>query len=100
MAGTGARKTRNVSAHPSVSLHYQVGEDTGWDSLVIWGRATVLGSLEDKRRLWDGVFSYDLNLFSPGGPDESPTTCFIEITPEKAVLLRNFGMSGREEWRA
>jgi nitroimidazol reductase NimA-like FMN-containing flavoprotein (pyridoxamine 5'-phosphate oxidase superfamily) len=100
MAGTGARKTRNISVHPSVSLHYQVGEDTGWDSLVIWGRATVRGSLEDKRRLWEGVFSYDLNLFSPGGPDESPTTCFIEIVPLRAVLLRNFGMNGREEWRA
>jgi hypothetical protein len=66
---------------------------------MIWGKAAVLTSLEDKRRLWDGVFSYDLNLFSPGGPDDSPKACFLEIVPERAVLLRNFGMGGREEWR-
>lgn len=99
MVGTGARKTRNIAANPSVSLHYQVGENTGWDSLMIWGRAAVLESLEDKRRLWN-VFSYDLNLFSPGGPDDSPKTGFVEIVPERAVLLRRFGMDGREEWRA
>jgi nitroimidazol reductase NimA-like FMN-containing flavoprotein (pyridoxamine 5'-phosphate oxidase superfamily) len=99
MVGTDARKTRNIAAHPSVSLHYQVGEGTGWDSLMIWGQAAVLDSLEDKRRLWN-IFSYDLNLFSPGGPDGSPKTCFLEIVPERAVLLRNFGMDGREEWRA
>jgi nitroimidazol reductase NimA-like FMN-containing flavoprotein (pyridoxamine 5'-phosphate oxidase superfamily) len=100
MVGTGARKTRNIAVNPSVSLHYQVGADTGWDSLMIWGRASVLDSLEDKRRLWDGVFSYDLNLFSPGGPDDSPDTCFIEIVPERALVLRRFGMDGREEWWA
>ena len=100
MAGTDARKVRNIASNPNVSLHYQVGEKTGWDSLLIWGTAAVLDSLEDKRKLWTGVFSYDLNLFSPGGPDESPTTCFIEITPERAVLLRNFGMAGRDEWTA
>jgi nitroimidazol reductase NimA-like FMN-containing flavoprotein (pyridoxamine 5'-phosphate oxidase superfamily) len=99
MAGTDARKTLNIGAHPSVSLHYQVGEDTGWDSLIIWGRAKVLDSREDKRRLWNGVFSYNLNLFSPGGPDASPSTCFIEIVPQRAVLLRRFGMDGRDEWR-
>jgi nitroimidazol reductase NimA-like FMN-containing flavoprotein (pyridoxamine 5'-phosphate oxidase superfamily) len=98
MAGTGARKTRNIAAHPSVALHYQVGADTGWDSLMIWGRAVMLGSLEDKRRLWNGVFSYDLNLFSPGGPEDSPNTGFIEIVPHRAVVLRRFGMDGREEW--
>ena len=100
MVGTDALKTRNIAANPSVSLHYQVSEGTGWDSLMIWGRATVLESLEDKRRLWEGVFSYDLNLFSPGGPEASPSTCFIEIAPRRAVLLRRFGMDGREEWRA
>ena len=69
MVGTDALKTRNIAANPSVALHYQVSEATGWDSLMLWGRASVLESLEDKRRLWEGVFSYDLNLFSPGGPD-------------------------------
>lgn len=100
MVGTEAMKARNIAAHPSVCLHYQVSKRTGWDSLMIWGRAKVLDSLEDKRRLWDGVFSYDLNLFSPGGPEASPATCFIEIVPSRAVLLRNFGMDGRDEWLA
>jgi nitroimidazol reductase NimA-like FMN-containing flavoprotein (pyridoxamine 5'-phosphate oxidase superfamily) len=100
MAGTEARKTRNIATNPSVALHYQVGAETEWDSLVIWGGAAVLESLDDKHRLWNGVFSYDLSLFSPGGPDRSPTTCFIEIVPQRAVLLRRFGMDGREEWHA
>ena len=100
MVGKDARKTRNIALNPSVSLHYQVSETTGWDSLMIWGGATVLDSLEDKRRLWDGVFSYDLSLFSPGGPERSPATCFIEIRPQRAVLLRRFGIDGRDVWVA
>ena len=34
------------------------------------------------------------------GPDDSEGTGFMALTPAKAVLLRQFGMGGREEWKA
>lgn len=98
MAGLDNRKTRNLRVDPRVCLHYQVSEATGWDSLIVWGTARILDSAKDKRRLWTGVLSFDLDLFSPGGPDGSPDTCFLEITVDRAVFLRKYGMDGREEW--
>ena len=100
LVSTESVKAKNVAAQPTVSVHWQVGEDSGFDSLILWGQARVLDDVESKRRLWDGVFDYDLNAFAPGGPDGSPETGFLEITPEKIVLLRMYGMNGREEWRA
>lgn len=98
MAGIGDRKTRNIGAGSSVLLHAEVSDKSGWDSLLIEGEARILDSVEDKRRLWHGVFTYDLDLFSPGGPDNSPGTCFLEITPTRAVYLARFGFDGREVW--
>ena len=100
MVGLASTKSRNIAANPNVCLHYQVAEETGWDSLVVWGRATLLDTVEDKRRLWTGVLGYDLDVFSPGGPDESPDTRFLEITVVRAVLLKRYGVGGREEYRA
>ncbi len=100
MAGTRDVKIRNIRRGSSVLLHYQVSEATGWDHLMIWGTARVLDSREDRRRLWSGVMSYDVNEFAPGGPDGSLDTCFLEIRPVRAVVLRRFGLGGREEWRA
>ncbi len=100
MVSTGSVKAKNVAGHPSVSVHWQVGESSGFDSLMLWGRARVRDDVETKREMWDGVFDFDLNAFAPGGPDGSPDTAFLEVTPTKAVLLRMYGMSGREVWRA
>jgi hypothetical protein len=46
------------------------------------------------------VFDYDLNLFSPGGPEGSPDTVFLAVTPERALLLKGYGLGGREVWTA
>ena len=75
-------------------------EDTGFDGLMVWGEATLHTDLETKKRLWDGVFDYDLNAFAPGGPDNSPDTAFMALQPTKAVLLKAFGAAGREDWKA
>lgn len=99
MVGLDSVKARNIRREPRVMLHWQVGEDTGFDSLMVWGAAAVHDDLDTKRRLWTGVFDYDLDMFSPGGPDDSPETGFVSIEPVRAVVLRSFGAGGREEWR-
>ncbi len=99
MVGGRDVKTRNIEPNPHVCIHYEVGERTDWDSLIVWGAAPVMRTAADKRQLWTGVFSYDLDDFEPGGPGDSPDTCFVEIRPQRALLLRSYGLGGRVEWR-
>ena len=99
MAGVQSVKAKNIGAGATkTAYHWQVSEANGFDSLMLWGEASVHSDLETKRRLWEGVFDYSLNDFAPGGPDESPDTGFIAFEPSKALLLKQFGMGGREEW--
>ena len=98
MIGTDSVKARNVAAHADVAMHWQV--DAGGDGVEIWGTAEVFADLDTKRRLWTGVFDYDLNMFAPGGPDESPGTAFLAITPERALVLKQYGMGGMQRWSA
>jgi general stress protein 26 len=96
MCGASSVKVRNIAHQPKVALHWQVTE-VG-DGVEIWGTATVHTDLETKRRLWTGVFDYDLGAFAPGGPENSPDTAFIAITPERALVLKAYGMAGRSTW--
>jgi general stress protein 26 len=98
MVGTDSVKARNVTANPNVALHWQVTEKG--DGVELWGTGEVFGDLETKRRLWDGVFDYDLNAFAPGGPDGSPDTSFLAVTPSRAIVLRQYGMGGIDRWTA
>ena len=98
MGGLGSVKARNVARNDKVALHWQVTE-TG-DGAELWGTAEVFGDVETKRRLWEGVFDYDLSAFSPGGPDDSPETGFFAVTPARALLIRQYGMGGMERWKA
>jgi len=91
-------KARNVTANPNVALHWQVTE-VG-DGVEIWGTAELFDDIDTKRRLWDGVFDYDLNAFAPGGPDNSPETAFMAITPTRALVLKQYGMGGMQRWTA
>jgi PPOX class probable F420-dependent enzyme len=91
-------KARNLAANGDVALHWQVTE--AGDGVEVWGTATVHDDLDTKRRLWDGAFDYDLNLFSPGGPDGSPNTVFVAVRPERAVAIKAYGMGGRQTWSA
>ncbi len=52
---------------------------------MVWGIAKVVDDVKVKRRLWNGVFDYDLSAFSPSGPDNSPETAFISIEPIRAI---------------
>jgi general stress protein 26 len=98
MCGTTSVKARNVAANPSVALHWQV-TDVG-DGVEVWGDAEVVTDVETKRRMWEGVFDYDLNAFAPGGPDNSPDTAFIAVRPERALILKQYGMGGSDRWAA
>lgn len=98
MAFADSVKCRNLAANPNVALHWQVTE-VG-DGVEIWGTATVHDDLETKRRLWSGVFDYDLNAFASGGPDGSPNAVFVAVTPERAVSVKAYGAGGIDRWAA
>ncbi|TFH14533.1 MAG: pyridoxamine 5'-phosphate oxidase family protein [Acidimicrobiales bacterium] len=98
MIGESSVKARNIAIHPDVAMHWQV--TAIGDGVEIWGTAEVFSDVETKRRLWTGVFDYDLNMFAPGGPDDSPDTAFLAITPERALVLKQYGMGGMHRWSA
>ena len=98
MVGTTSVKAKNVADNAKVALHWQVTENG--DGVEVWGTAGLFTDLETKRRLWDGVFDYDLNAFAPGGPDDSPDTAFLAITPTRALILKQYGMGGSQRWTA
>lgn len=96
MLGMNSVKARNAAANPKVALHWQVTE-VG-DGVEIWGTAELFDDVETKRRLWTGVFDYDLNAFAPGGPDNSPETGFMAIHVDRALILKQYGMGGMQRW--
>ena len=95
--GTSTKVT-NLRANPAASVHYPVAEATGWDSLIVDGTAEIVETPEGRRALWD-TMGYDLDPFEPGGPD-SDGHVFVVIAPSKALVLRRYGLDGREVWRA
>lgn len=98
MLGATSVKARNVGHNQKVALHWQVTE-VG-DGVEVWGTAELFDDVETKRRLWTDVFDYDLNAFAPGGPDNSPGTSFMAITPTRALVLQQYGMGGMKRWSA
>jgi general stress protein 26 len=98
MTGAKSVKVRNIVHHPKVAMHWQVTE--AGDGLAVWGTAEIHRDADTKKRLWTGVFTYDLNQFSPGGPEGSPDTVFVAVRPERALYLVMYGMKGRETWSA
>lgn len=89
-------KVRNLAANPNVALHWQV--DESGDGVELWGTATVTTDMDTKRRLWTGVFTYNLDDFAPEGL-ESPDNCFIAVHPERVLALKQYGIAGRDTWR-
>ncbi|MEE8600006.1 pyridoxamine 5'-phosphate oxidase family protein [Euzebya tangerina] len=99
MAGVDSVKASNMGANDRVALHWQVSE-VG-DGVEVWGTAEMHTDPDTKRRLWNGdVFDYDLNAFAPGGPDNSPGTGFVAVTPSRAVVLKQYGAGGVQRWSA
>jgi len=98
MIGRDSVKARNLRANDRIAMHWQV-TDKG-DGLEVWGTASVHNDIETKRRLWKGVFDYDLDMFAPGGPEKSPDTAFLRVEPRRAMYLKAYGMRGIERWSA
>jgi len=98
MTGATSVKVRNIAHHPNVAMHWQVTE--AGDGLEVWGTAEIHRDVETKKRLWNGVFDYDLDQFAPGGPEGSPDVVFVAIRPRRALYVAVFGMKGRETWSA
>ena len=98
MVGTDSVKARNVADNPKVALHWQVTENG--DGVEVWGTGEVFDDLDTKRRLWDGVFDYDLDAFAPGGAENSPDIGFLAVTPTRALILEQYGMGGARRWTA
>ncbi len=96
MTGASSVKARNIAHNPSVALHWQVSE--AGDGIEVWGTAEVFADVDTKRRLWNGVFDYDLDQFASGGPEGSPDTAFVAVRPKRALYLIQYGMKGRETW--
>lgn len=97
MVGITSVKARNTAHEARVALHWQVTEKG--DGVEIWGRASLHTDVETKKRLWNGVFDYDLNAFAPGGPENSPDTVFMRIDVERAMVMTAYGMGGIQRWK-
>lgn len=100
MVELNSAKAKNIAVNPQVSCHWMVGEETDMNSLILWGRGEILSDVETKKRLWNDVFDYDLEMWAPNGPENCPEKGFLKITPEKVVLLKFYGAAGRCEWFA
>lgn len=97
MIGADSVKARNVGHEPRVALHWQVTERG--DGVEVWGRGSLHSDISTKRRLWNGVFDYDLNAFAPGGPDSSPDTVFLRVDVDRATVVKAYGMAGIQRWK-
>lgn len=98
MVGTSSVKARNTADNPKVAFHWQVTENG--DGVEVWGTAELFTDVDTKKRLWDDVFDYDLSAFAPGGPENSPDTAFLAVTPTRALILKQYGMGGVQRWSA
>lgn len=98
MTGATSVKVRNIAHHANVAMHWQVTE--AGDGVEVWGRAEIHSDVETKKRLWNGVFGYNLGEFAPGGPEASPEMVFVAVRPERALYLVQYGSGGRETWPA
>jgi nitroimidazol reductase NimA-like FMN-containing flavoprotein (pyridoxamine 5'-phosphate oxidase superfamily) len=90
-------KVSNIRTNPRVSVHFAVSAETDWDSCVVWGDGRIIDDTAGREALW-GKMGYDCNLFEPGGPS-ADSHVFLEVTPSRALILRNYGIKGRETWR-
>lgn len=94
---TPEAKVSNVRSNPRVSVHFAVSAETDWDSCVVWGNGRIVDDTAGRDALWDKM-GYDCNLFEPGGPSAA-SHVFLVVEPTRAVIMRNYGLKGKESWR-
>jgi nitroimidazol reductase NimA-like FMN-containing flavoprotein (pyridoxamine 5'-phosphate oxidase superfamily) len=91
------QKVKNCRVNAAVNIHFPVSEANNWDSLLLWGTAKIIDDTQGREYLWDKM-GYNCNLFEPGGPS-AETHVFMQIHLEKGLVLRRYGIDGREVWR-
>ncbi len=91
-------KVTNVRDNRKLTVHFAVSEASNYDSNILWGEARLIDTVDGRRELWDKM-GYDLDAFEPGGP-EADSHVFIAMAPSKAVILRKYGVEGRDTWNA
>ncbi len=96
MTSASSAKARNVEQNPNVAMHWETN-DAG-DGLLVWGKAVIHDDLATKKRLWAGVFDYDLSQFAPGGVND-PDVAFLAVEPTRAVHALAYGAGGVQRWR-
>lgn len=95
--GTRSPKVRQMQANPVVDIQYQVGPPT-FTHILVRGRARIVSSLTEKKRVWD-VIDYDLSQFWSDGP-EDPNYSPVEITPTRVEYSNMFGGLEKRVWRS
>ncbi len=96
MTSGSSIKARNVKQNPTVAMHWETNE--AGDGLLVWGKAVIHGDPSTKKRLWTGVFDYDLSQFAPDGVND-PNTVFLAVEPTRAVHALAYGAGGVQRWR-
>lgn len=89
-----SKKAANLRVNREVALHWPIGNDEAPGELAAWGRATLHGSEDERRRLWDaGIMPYDVAAFfgDPGNPD----VVVVEVAVRRARLQTR---DGRRVW--
>jgi hypothetical protein len=92
LVGNSSVKSKNIAHNNHVAFHWQVTESG--DGVEVWGTATLHSDVETKKRLWNGVFDYDLNAFAPGGPENSPDTGLCALSHTGLSICRNMAWVG------
>ena len=91
------QKVKNCRVNSEVNIHFPVSLENNWDSFLLWGTAQIISDTQGREFLWDKM-GYDCNLFEPGGPS-ADTHVFMQIRLHKGLILRRYGIDGREVWR-
>ncbi len=94
--GTSSPKVGQIRREPRVELQFQVAPPD-FVHVVVRGRAEIVTSPAEKRRVWD-VIDYDLSQFWSGGP-EDPNYTLVRLSPERVELSKMFGSQDRRVWR-
>jgi len=89
-------KVKNIRLNPKVSIHFAVSETTNWDSCIFWGDAKIIDTTDGREALW-GEMGYDCNIFEPGGPSAG-THVFMVVEVSRGLILRNYGIGGKDSW--
>ncbi len=90
-----SRKVAQIKKNPKVCLYF-VSQPNGSQGANILGRAAIIKSLRQKKRVWAAAH-YDLSGYFPAGP-ASKSFCLLKIVPRLIEWWPNW-KTGRKMYR-